>query len=144
MDDSRPPVASNYSERLESLVTAGLPGDAVALMMTEAAGVPPGYVAPMRDEPFWAGFEAVAPTLVYDAKIVGDTQSGQPLSAGRWSAVTIPTLVLDGGASHPHMHSAANALASRLPDAQRCTLEGQDHGVSPEVLTPVLEAFFKG
>ena len=142
VDDSRPPTASDYLERLQTLVAAGQSGDAVALMMTEAAGVPAEYVAAMRLEGFWAGFEAVAPTLVYDATIVGDTQSGQPLPTERWNAVTLPTLVLDGGASHPHMHSAANALAVLLHDAQRRTLEGQDHGVSPEILEPVLKAFF--
>ena len=36
----------------------------------------------------------------------------------------------------------AEALADALPNAQRRTLEGQTHEVAPEVLAPVLQAFF--
>jgi pimeloyl-ACP methyl ester carboxylesterase len=144
VDDSRPPRSSDYVAQLEQLVAAGQRGDAVALMMTDAAGVPAEYVAPMRDQPFWADFEAVAHTLAYDGRIMGETMSGQPLPQERWRDVTQPTLVLDGGASFPYMHSAAGALAKLLPNAQRGTLEGQDHGPAPEVLAPALEAFFQG
>jgi hypothetical protein len=96
----------------------------------------------MRNEPFWTTFEAVAHTLAYDAAIMGETNSGQPLPAGRWAAVTIPTLVIDGGASPAHMHSGANAIAGLLAAAQRRTLEGQEHAVAPEALAPVLATFF--
>jgi pimeloyl-ACP methyl ester carboxylesterase len=142
VDDSRPPLAADYMARLTGLLAADRRGDAVALFMTEAAGVPAEYVAAMRAEPFWPTFEAVAHTLAYDATIMGTAISGQPLPAGRWAAVTIPTLVIDGGASPVHMHSGANAIAGVLPAAQRRTLEDQAHAVAPEVLAPVLAAFF--
>ncbi len=143
VDDSRPPRSSDYVTQLEKLVADGQRGDAVALMMTDAAGVPAEYVAPMRDQPFWADFEALAHTLAYDGRIMGETMSGQPLPPQHWNQVVQPTLVLDGGASFPYMHSAAQALAEVLPNAQRGTLEGQDHGPAPEVLAPALEAFFQ-
>jgi hypothetical protein len=40
------------------------------------------------------------------------------------------------------MHPSADALAAVLPNAERATLEGQDHGPEPEVLGPVLVEFF--
>jgi hypothetical protein len=52
------------------------------------------------------------------------------------------TVVLDGGASPAQMHSGADAIAGLLPAAQRRTLEGQEHTVAPDVLAPVLAAFF--
>lgn len=143
VDDSRPPRPDGYVERLDALVAQGEPGDAVAYMLTAGANVPAEYVAPMRAEPFWAGFETLAHTLAYDGRIMGDTQAGTPLPRERWASVVVPTLVMDGGASHPHMHGAAEALAALLPNATRRTLEGQDHGPVPEVLAPVLETFLQ-
>ena len=58
-------------------------------------------------------------------------------------AIKIPTLVLDGGNSPAFMRSAADALATVLPNAQRRTLPGQTHDIAPEVLAPVLAAFYK-
>ncbi|HEX8036422.1 MAG TPA: alpha/beta hydrolase, partial [Ktedonobacterales bacterium] len=121
----------------------GRRGDAVAYFMTQAAGVPAEFVDQMQHDPTWPAFEAVAHTLPYDCAIVGDTGSGDPRSLTRWASVTVPTLVMDGGASAPHMHHAAQVLADVLPHAQRRTLEGQMHDVAPELLAPILEAFFK-
>jgi pimeloyl-ACP methyl ester carboxylesterase len=142
VDDSRPPVSEDYLARLTEFVSTGQRGDAVRLFLTEAVGVPAEYVAPMRDTPMWAGFEAVAHTLPYDGAIMDGTLSGKALPAQRWASVKIPTLVADGGASGPAMHSAAQALADLLPDALRRTLDGQEHAVDPAILAPVLMDFF--
>jgi hypothetical protein len=55
--------------------------------------------------------------------------------------VSVPTLVVDGGASAAHVHHAAAALAAALPHAERRTLPGQAHDAAPEALAPVLAAF---
>ena len=144
VNNSRPPLPSSYMARLEALIAAERRGDAVALMMVESAGVPADLVVALRRDPTWITHEGVAHTLVYDGKIMGDTQSGQPLPRERWDKVTMPTLVLDGGASFSYMRSAADALAALLPNAQRCTLAGQDHAPTAEMLAPALEAFFTG
>ncbi len=79
----------------------------------------------------------------YDAAFTADMMHGKPLPAKRWANVTIPVLVADGGASPAWVHNAADALVRVLPDAQRCTLEGEQHAVTPEVLVPVLEKFYQ-
>lgn len=61
----------------------------------------------MRADPSWAEMEKVAHTLAYDGTVMGDTQSGKPLPAGRWGAVAAPTLVIAGGNSEPFFHDAA-------------------------------------
>jgi len=66
----------------------------------------------------------------------------QAALAGVVGAVTIPVLVIDGGASESFMHTGADALASVLPNAERRTLAGQTHDVAAEVLAPVLAQFF--
>ncbi|MGI8968634.1 MAG: alpha/beta fold hydrolase [Chloroflexota bacterium] len=144
VDDSRPPLPREYVAQLDALITAGRRGDAVAYTMTTAVGLPTEVVASMRDQPFWPAFEAVAHTLSYDGRVLGDTQFGSPAPLTRWSSVTVPALVVDGGASPASMQHAAQALVDVLPHARRRTLDGQTHEVAPEVLAPVLTEFFTG
>ena len=110
--------------------------------MTKGSLMPADMVAGMRTQPFWPSVEAVAHTLVYDATIMEGTMQGNPLPADRWKAVTIPTLVIYGGAGPAWSRNAAGALIELLPNAQPRALEGQFHDLAPDVLTPVLERFF--
>jgi pimeloyl-ACP methyl ester carboxylesterase len=142
VDDTRPPLPSDYVEQLDSLVAEGRRGDAAELFLTKAVGLPAEFVAPMRQDGSWAALEGVAHTLAYDGRIMGDTMSGKPLPDERWASVTKPALVLDGGASDAFIHNGAQALADVLPNAERRTLEGQTHDVAPEALAPELEEFF--
>jgi hypothetical protein len=63
-------------------------------------------------------------------------------SIERIASVTAPTLVIDGEMSDVRLRHAVQAVADALPNAQRRTLAGQTHDVSPEALAPVLEEFF--
>lgn len=144
IDDSRPLLPEDYHRQLAGLIAAGRRGDAVEYFMTRAVGLPAEAVGPLRQAPVWPAFESIAHTLAYDNAVVGDAMSGQPLPAGRWAAVTVPTLVIDGGASPAWMRNGAQALVDLLPNAQRRTLPGQTHNVDPEALAPVLAEFFAG
>jgi pimeloyl-ACP methyl ester carboxylesterase len=143
VDDSRPPLPVDYVRRLTTLASVGPRGDAVAYFLTTAVGVPAEYLAPMRTTPMWAGMEAVAHTLAYDGTVVGNSMSGTPVAVQRWRTVTVPTLVLDGG-QVPWMSTGADALAKALPHALRQTVAGQEHGVAPEPIAPILIEFFAG
>ena len=72
------------------------------------------------------------------------TQHGRPLPAGRWSGVTVPTLVVAGGKSDAWMHHGQRALADALPNVRLETLEGQNHMVKPKALAPMLAEVFAG
>jgi pimeloyl-ACP methyl ester carboxylesterase len=144
IDGSRAPVPGDYVQQLTGLVSAGRRGDAVEYFMTKAVDVPAEYVAQMRNAPSWQAMEALAHTLAYDGAIMGNTLSGHPLPAERWAAVTVPTLVMDGGDSPLWAHNGVQAIVDILPHAQRRTLAGQTHAVAPEVLAPVLVEFFGG
>jgi pimeloyl-ACP methyl ester carboxylesterase len=112
--------------------------------MTDAMLVPAEMVAQMRNTPMWPQIEAVAHTIPYDGTIMGDTMSGNPATLRKWASVTVPTLVMVGGASHAFFHNGTQTLVDILPNAQYRTLAGQDHGPADEVLTPALVEFFKG
>jgi len=139
VDDDGPRRHKEYVTRLAELLAAGRRGDAVALFMKQV-GLPPEFVAQARNAPWWSATEDLAHTLAYDAAVMGDSA----VPTERVASVTVPTLVMDGGASPAHLRNAARALADVLPRAQHRTLEGQTHAVDPEVLAPVLEAFFAG
>jgi pimeloyl-ACP methyl ester carboxylesterase len=137
LDGTRPPVPKDYQQRLSELLAAGRRGDMVELFLTTAVGLPAGFVAPIRQSPFFPSMEAVAHALVYDAMIVGDFS----LPTARVATIKVPTLVVDGGQT-PWLRAAADAVAGALPDARRRTLEGQPHNVDAAALAPVLAEFF--
>lgn len=139
VDDSRPRAPRDYQEQLTELLSAGRRGDMVELFFTKAVGLPVEFVAQMRQAPFWAAQESLAHTLIYNAMIMGDFS----LPTERIATVNIPILVIDGGEA-PWLSHAAQAVADVLPNAQRRTLKGQPHNVSPEAIAPVLIEFFKG
>jgi pimeloyl-ACP methyl ester carboxylesterase len=149
IDESRSPAPEDYEAHLAGLIAEGQRGDAMAYFM-RFVGASDEMVAQMRQSPMWPAMEQVAPTLVYDARVMGDTQYGDPTSLNKFAGVTTPTLVLDGSVlmgsaeAHVFMRHAADAIARVLPNAQRQTLEGQDHGADPAVLAPVIKAFLIG
>jgi pimeloyl-ACP methyl ester carboxylesterase len=138
-DEDARQAAERYTQQLTALLAEGRRGDAVALAMT-TWGAPAEAIAGMRQTPIWPLFEAVAPTLAYDNAIMGDGS----VPTERLASITVPTLVMDGGASPAFMHNAAQAAAHALPNAKGRTLEGQTHDVAPQVLAPVLVEFFQG
>jgi pimeloyl-ACP methyl ester carboxylesterase len=142
IDDSRPPPPENFVGHIHELIAANRRGDAVEFWMTDVVGAPAEVVAQMRSAPTWPALEAVAHTLPYDIAVLGDNMAGNPLPAQKWTSVTAPTLVMDGGGSPAWIRNSAQALADILANAQHRTLEGQTHNAAPEALAPEIKRFF--
>ena len=88
----------------------------------------------------WAMWEAIAPTIAYDAAALGEEAA---VPTERAAHITVPTLIMDGAETpYPFMQTTAAALAEAIPNAQHRTLAGQNHEVTPEALAPVLIEFF--
>ncbi len=126
-----------YRKELTDRLAAGRNGDAIALFM-QFVGTPADQIGGMRQSPMWPMFEAVAPTLAYDAAAMGADRS---VPERRAAQVMSPTLVMSGTVI-PFMKDAATALARAIPHAQQRTLEGQPHDVDLKVLAPALTEFF--
>jgi pimeloyl-ACP methyl ester carboxylesterase len=141
VDDTLPARPADYIQRMDALIAANKRGDAVKMFM-KTVGVPGIFITMMSLMPMWKTMKGIAHTLPYDFRILGDTGSGKPLPAGRWSAATIPTLVMDGGKSPEWMRNAMRSLAKMLPCAEYRTLEGQTHMLKAEAVAPVLVEFF--
>ena len=129
------PGGSDLGAEIAELVAASRRGDAVE-HFNKSIGVPEEMLAGMRDAPFWPTLEQAAHTLVYDTTIT----SSLPLD--RVSAITPPVLVLTSEGSDERLPTWARWLRETLPNASLRTLEGEWHGVAPEVLAPVLTEFF--
>ena len=136
-----PKPGKDYRKQLADLLLAnGRRGDAVVLFM-QFVGTPADQVNGMRISPVWPMFEAVAPTLAYDAAAWAATA---PRRLNVQPRCLFLCSSLDGGANlafMPFMHDTAATLAKVIPHAQQRTLEGQTHDVNLEVLAPVLEEF---
>src|SRR4029077_2452723 len=123
-------------QQLKHLIADDRRGEAVKQFM-KLVQVPPIGIFIMQLMPAWRKLKAVAPTLVHDITIVERYQRGGPLPTDHWSAITQPTLVIDGGKSPAWMRNAQRAIASAVPGATTRTLAGQTHMVSATVLAPV-------
>jgi pimeloyl-ACP methyl ester carboxylesterase len=132
----RPPT--DQVEQYETMVAEDRRGDAVEYFMSKVVGMPPEFVAGARSQPWWGKTEALAHTLAYDARIMGDYS----LPIERAASVKVPTAVFAGGADMPWMRDTAAALADALPNGEVRFLDGQGHDVDPALLAPALEAFF--
>ncbi|MGW6195495.1 alpha/beta fold hydrolase [Kribbella sp. NPDC055110] len=136
--DGAPPAPERYLERLQEFVAAGNPGGAAELFMVEAVGQPKEVVEQIRQTPMWAGLEAIAHTLVYDALQLGDSAVPVELLA----SVDVPTLGLYSNASPEWLRRSVQETVAALPQG---TVEGHDgtfHTLPPETLARVLSGYF--
>ena len=133
----RPPADS--VEQLDRMVAEGRRGDAATFFMVDMVRMPAEFAAFARTQPWWPAQEAIAHTLAYDARVMGD-YSVPTATAAR---VTVPTLILTGGASFPFFRPTAEAVVAAMPDARSAVLPDQEHNVDPAILGPAIAAFLK-
>ncbi len=132
--------AVDHAAELARLIETGRRGDAVEYFQAKVVGIPEAIVAQLRHAPFRPALEAMADTLVYEAKIVGDGSLPVDLAP----SVRVPTLAMVGLASAPFMRVTADAIARAVPNGRSLALEGQTHDIEAPVLGPLLAQFFLG
>ncbi|MGW7680655.1 alpha/beta fold hydrolase [Kribbella sp. NPDC054772] len=134
-----PPAPERYVERLQEFVDAGNLGGAAELFMVEAVGQPREVVEQIRQSPMWAGLEAMAPTLVYDALQMRDSAVPVDLLA----SVDLPTLALYSNASPAWLQESVRLTAAALPQGRVEGHDGTFHTLAPDTLTRVLTDYFR-
>jgi pimeloyl-ACP methyl ester carboxylesterase len=143
VDGTHAPAPESALAEMRRLVAANRRGDAVTAFM-RSVDVPGFAIAMMRVLPVWKKLKAVAHTLPNDLELLEGLRQGRPLPTGRWTSVTVPTLVADGGKSPEYMRNSAAALAAVLPGARHLSVPGQTHLVKAKALAPVLRDFYLG
>jgi pimeloyl-ACP methyl ester carboxylesterase len=134
----RPPADS--VEQLDRMIAEGRRGDAATFFMVDMVRLPADFAAFAKTQPWWPAQEAIAHTLAYDARVMGD-YSVPTATAER---IAVPTLILTGGASFPFLKPTAEALVAAMPDARTAVLDGQEHNVDAAVLGTAMKEFLQG
>jgi len=117
-------IAPDLPERLEALLASGQAAAAVETFLREGPRVSEAELEGMKAGSAWTQMvNGLAHTVPYDSR-VQRAFSADPALLAR---VRIPTLMLLGSASPPRMRSAAETVATRLPNAMLRELEGQQH-----------------
>lgn len=124
-----------YIAQLTDALASGRPDDAMALFFAYVS-VPAEQIEAMRQAPFWAELEAIAPTLAYDHTAILGPRAAVPVDVAR--RVAVPTVVACGDRSPALLTDAATAVAGALPHARLVRLRDQDHNVEPAAIAPVL------
>lgn len=133
----------NYHADLDRLIDSGANAKAISYFMVDMIGAPRIMPLMMRimAAKEWTKLLAVAPTLRYDAAVMGSSFEVPTHELGR---VTVPTLALCGGKGASEMLAAQEAVAAAIPGAEHAVLAGQTHQVSPAALRAHLLRFFLG
>jgi pimeloyl-ACP methyl ester carboxylesterase len=133
---ARPPA--DQVVQYDRMLAEGRRSDMAEFFMAQVVRMPPDFVAWAKTQPFWADQEKIAHTLAYDARIMGDYS----LPIEQAAKLTVPTIVIAGGASVPFLPETARMLGAALPNGRTEIIPGQDHNVAPEAIAPVLKEFF--
>lgn len=128
-------ASKEYVARLTELLAEDRRGDALALFMS-LVGLSPEMIDGMRQSPYWAVGERMAPTLAYDAAVLGDGPVPD-----RFAQIDSPALVLAGGDSPEWFRESAQAAAAAIPGGAYDVLPGQTHQVAADVLASAVHAF---
>jgi pimeloyl-ACP methyl ester carboxylesterase len=132
------PGRPDLPARLDDLVRQGRGGDAVTLFQSEGIGLPADLVARIRVSPMFPALEAVAQSTVYDATITAAYAVPDPAL----TAVTAPSLVMNGAATWPGLAQAAQELAGALPGGRYQEIPGgADHGIPADETAIAVRSF---
>jgi pimeloyl-ACP methyl ester carboxylesterase len=135
--------AKNYHADLDALIDSGAHAKAISYFMVDMIGAPRVMPLMMRimAAKEWTKLLAVAPTLRYDAAVMGATFD---VPTDELARVTVPTLALGGSKGAPEMRAAQETVAAAIPGAEHAVLDRQTHQVSPAALRPHFLRFFLG
>lgn len=138
---------SVYRTELEEALSRGRADDALAAFM-RLGGAGDRDLADARSAPYWDELLSLAPTLAYDAALLGD---GVP-PVDRIAGIHQETLVLTRSTSDPHMpalpveyfSAAADVVVAALANATRHTIDAPGHAVDADAVAPPVRAFLAG
>lgn len=139
-DDATAGRSEELGHRLDALAARGQAEELVEAFVGTAFDMPPEAVAGLKRSPGWAWMVSFAASVRNDAAVAGD----QRIPSDALAAITVPTLVLAGGASAAWARDTASAVADTVPGARLDVVAGQDHRVDHAVLAPLLASYLTG
>jgi pimeloyl-ACP methyl ester carboxylesterase len=134
------PNRSHLVPKLEAALSRGDRREVARIFYVESVGLPPEEFEKMMNSPQGKALEGIAPTLIYDSRIVDRAYPNQKWPA-RFAANKTPILLLDGDKTVPFLPYGVDALNEVLANSSRRTLPGQEHSPAPEAIAPVVREF---
>lgn len=136
-----------YRAELDEALAQARLDEALAAFM-RLGGASDDDIAGARAAPLWGGLLPLAPTLAYDAAVLGD--NGPP--SDRLANIRQQTLVLTRSTSDPYMpalpvdffEAAAEGVATALLHPTRRTIDAPGHAVDAAAVAPPVRAFLAG
>lgn len=129
----------DYQKTLDALIAKDDRAGALSFFMVKMVGGPVFLPLMMRLMPkVFRQLKAVAHTLPYDARVMGDFE----VPTATLAKITVPTLVMGGSKAKPDMAAAVAGVAAAVPGSALKTLPDQTHQVKDEAIAPELIAFF--
>lgn len=110
-------------ERLEALVAQDDRAGVLLTFVKEVLAMPPQAIEAYQASPAWPGRLAAAHTLPREMR----AQGAYHFNPERFQNLTLPVLLLLGGASPARFQASTKLLQSALPNARVVTLPGQGH-----------------
>lgn len=144
VNDERPAIPADYIDRLDAFAADGDRLGAVRYFMSEAVGLPDVVVDQTMASPFMAVIEPYAGTLRYDARVMGDTMSGNAAALDRYATIPVPVTVLVGESTFPSILSGADALVGVIAGSDLIVVPGGDHQLPADAVAPVLRSLAEG
>ena len=136
-NEETPRTAIDPAGHIRGLVGAGRRDEAVRFWMAEVVHAPAEMVAQLEGAPWAKALEPLTPTLPYDIAVAAGR-----VPAAELAKITAPVLVLGGANSPAWFRRSVAEQAAAIPGARLQMIDGYDHNAPPEVITPILTAFF--
>lgn len=124
--------AADYGRRLNDVLEAGHPDQAVELFLRQISGG--WFDEGIKSAPWWPGMVALGSSLRYDAALTGEGD----VPDERLAKITVPTFAMYGGNSSDWAKTSAEAIVNSVPDAQPILVPGQNHQPDEAVLASAL------
>ncbi|NCD19732.1 MAG: alpha/beta hydrolase [Actinobacteria bacterium] len=121
---TEPPAPQEVVTRMQALLDEGDKAGVVELMMREVVRMPEDELAAIRSQPAWPSRVAAAHTLPRELGAVRTSGAWDPSEGPR---VQVPTLLLVGGDSPPHVKDDIRVLREALRSCAVTVIEGQQH-----------------
>jgi pimeloyl-ACP methyl ester carboxylesterase len=133
-------VPADLADRLDALLAAGDREGVLVTAYRELVGLSAADVDRLRAEPAWPNRVAAAHTVPRELRIAPHRLFDPEQAA----TVTVPTLVLVGGATPLAFRTSSETVAAALPNARLTVIAGQGHGaelLAPDVVAEAVLGF---
>jgi pimeloyl-ACP methyl ester carboxylesterase len=130
--------------RADAALASGDADEALRIFFVDMVGIPPEWAAHMQNNPDypggWAEMMRLLPMQLEDVRAM----RGLPHDVDRYAAIAVPTLLIEGEMSPPHLRQRLAVLHKALPHSELTTINGHGHSANleaPDLMAEIIDGF---